>query len=120
MPKHEALVLMQARTECMEIAKFLFRRYIPDVLSPLYNCGHALKTSEYVLLRCSGTEDDRQEIRQKVAPIALRIRRNLTQLTIKHPKLTAEWLLRTGRFSLYDKAQRLQEEWETAELKISD
>jgi hypothetical protein len=110
MPKHKALVLMQARTGCMEMAKFLFRRHVPDIPSPLCNCGHASETPEHVLLRCSGTEDDRQEIRQKVAPIALRTRRDLAQLTIKYPKLTAEWLLRTGRFSLYDKAQRLQEE----------
>jgi hypothetical protein len=120
MPKHKASVLMQARTKCMKIAEFLFRRHVPDVSSPLCSCGHAPETPEHVLLRCSGTEDDRQEIRQKVAPIALRTRRNLAQLTIKYPKLTAKWLLRTGRFSLYDKAQRLQEEWETAELGISD
>jgi hypothetical protein len=120
MPKHEALILMQARTGCMGIAEFLFRRHVPDMPSPLYNCGHAPETSEHVLLRCSGTEDDKQEIRQKIAPIALRTRKDLAQLTIKYPKLTAEWLLRTGRFSLYDKAQQLQEEWETAELGISD
>jgi hypothetical protein len=111
---------MQARTECMGIAKFLFRRHVSNVLSPLCSCGHASETLEHVLLRCSGTEDDRQKIRQKVAFIALRIRRNLAQLTIKYPKLTAEWLLRTGRFSLYDKVQQLQEKWKTAELGISD
>jgi hypothetical protein len=120
MLKHEASVLMQARTGCMGMAEFLFRRHIPDVPSPLCNCGHASKTPEHVLLRCSRTEDDRQEIRQKVAFIALCTRRDLAQLTIKYPKLTAEWLLRTGRFSLYDKVQRLQEEWKTAELEISD
>jgi hypothetical protein len=120
MPKYEASVLMQARTGCMEMAEFFFRRHVSDVLSPLCSCGYAPETLEHVLLRCSGTEDDRKEIHQKVAPIALRIRRDLAQLTIKYPKLTAEWLLRTGRFFLYDKAQRLQEEWETAELRISD
>jgi hypothetical protein len=120
MLKHEASVLMQARTECMKITKFLFRRHVSSVPSPLCSCGHAPETLEHVLLRCSGTEDDKQEIRQKIAPIALRTRRNLAQLTIKYPKLTAEWLLRTGRFSLYNKAQRLQEEWEMAKLEISD
>jgi hypothetical protein len=104
----------------MRMAESFFRRRVPDVPSPLYNCGHAPETPEHVLLHCSGTEDDKQEIRQKVAPIVLRIRKNLAQLTIKYPKLIAEWLLRTGRFSLYDKAQRLQEDWKTAELGISD
>jgi hypothetical protein len=50
---------MQARTECIKIAKFLFKRHVPDMLSPLCNCGHAPETPEHVLLRCSGTEDDR-------------------------------------------------------------
>jgi hypothetical protein len=103
MPKHKASVLMQARTGCMKMAEFFFRRYVPDVPSLLCNCGHASETPEHVLLRCSGTEDDRQKIRQKVASIVLRIRKNLAQLTIKYPKLTAEWLLWIGRFSLYDK-----------------
>jgi hypothetical protein len=104
MLKYEASVLMQARTECVKMAEFFFRRHVPDMPSPLYSCGHAPETSEHVLLRCSGTEDDKQEIRQKIAFIVLRIRRNLAQLTIKYPKLTAEWLLQIGRFFLYDKA----------------
>jgi hypothetical protein len=120
MLKHKALILMQARTGYIKMAEFLFRRHVPDIPSPLCSCGHAPETPEHVLLCCSETEDNRQKIRQKIALIALRIRKNLAQLTIKYPKLTAEWLLRTGRFSLYDKAQRLQEEWETAELEISD
>jgi hypothetical protein len=77
MPKHEALILMQARTEYMGMAEFLFRQRVSNVLSPLYSCGHAPETPEHVLLRCSGTEDDRQKIRQKVALITLRTRRNL-------------------------------------------
>jgi hypothetical protein len=104
MLKHEASVLMQARTGCVEMAEFFFRRHVPDIPSPLCSCGHASETPEHVLLRCSGIEDDKQEIRQKVALIVLRIRKDLAQLTIKYPKLTAEWLFRIGRFSLYDKA----------------
>jgi hypothetical protein len=73
-----------------EIAKFLFRRRVSNVLSPLYNCGHAPKTPEHVLLRCSETEDDRQKIRQKIAPIALRTRKNLAQLTIKYPQINGK------------------------------
>jgi hypothetical protein len=50
----------------------------------------------------------------------LRIRRNLAQLSIKHSKLTTEWLLRIGKFPLYNKAQRLQKEWKIAELGSVD
>jgi hypothetical protein len=79
MPKHEALILMQARTKCMKITEFFFRRHVPDVPSPLYNCGKAPETPEHVLLHCSEIEKNRQDIRKKVAPIALRIRKNLAQ-----------------------------------------
>jgi hypothetical protein len=108
MLKHEASVLMQARTKCMGITEFLFRRHVPDVPSPLYSCGRAPETPEHVLLYCPETEEDRQNIRKKIASIALRTRRNLAQLSTKHPKLITEWLLRTEKFPLYNKAQRLQ------------
>jgi hypothetical protein len=120
MPKYKALILMQARTKCVKMAEFLFRRHIPDVLSPLYSCDRAFETPEHVLLYCPETEENRQNTRKRVAFIALRIRRDLAQLSTKHPKLTTEWLLRTGKFPLYNKAQRLQREWEIAELESVD
>jgi hypothetical protein len=120
MPKHEASVLMQARTKCIKMAEFLFRRHVPNVPSPLYSCGKAPETPEHVLLYCPETEKNRQNTRKRVAFIALRTRRNLAQLSTKHPKLTTEWLLRTGKFPLYNKAQRLQREWEIAELESVD
>jgi hypothetical protein len=120
MLKHEASVLMQARTKCMRITEFFFWRRIPDVPSPLYNCGKASETLEHVLLYCPETEENRQDTRRKVALIALRTRKNLAQLSTKHPKLITEWLLRTRKFPLYNKAQRLQKEWKTAELRSVD
>jgi hypothetical protein len=90
MLKHKASVLMQARIKCMKIAEFLFRRHISDVPSPLYSCGRALKTPEHVLLYCSEIEKDRQDTRKRIAFIALRIRKNLAQLSTKHSKLIME------------------------------
>jgi hypothetical protein len=90
MPKHEALVLMQARTKCVEMAEFFFRRHVSDVPSPFCSCGRAPETPEHVLLYCPETEENRQNTRKKVAPIALRTRRNLAQLSTKHPKLTTK------------------------------
>jgi hypothetical protein len=120
MPKHKALILMQTRTKCVEITEFLFRRHVYDVPSPLYNCGKAPETPEHVLLYCPETEENRQDTRKRVAFIALRTRRDLAQLSTKHPKLTTEWLLRIGKFLLYNKAQRLQRKWEIAELGSVD
>jgi hypothetical protein len=119
-PKHKASILMQARIECVGITEFLFRRHVPDVPSPFCSCGRASETPEHVLLYCPETEKNRQDTRKRVASIALRTRRNLAQLSTKHPKLTTEWLLRTGKFPLYNKAQRLQKEWKITELGSVD
>jgi hypothetical protein len=107
MLKHETLILMQARIGCIKMAEFLFRRYISNVPSSFYNCGKAPETPKHVLLYCPETEENRQDTRKKIAPIALRTRRNLAQLLTKHPKLITKWLLRIGKFPLYNKAQRL-------------
>jgi hypothetical protein len=120
MPKHKALILMQIRIKCMRIAEFFFRRHVSDVLSPFYSCGRTSETPKHVLLYCPETEEDRQNTHKRVAFIALRTRKNLAQLSIKHPKLITEWLLRTGKFPLYNKAQRLQKKWETAKLGSVD
>jgi hypothetical protein len=106
--KHQASVLMQVRTGCVGMADFLFQRHVPDVPTPLYSCGKAPETPEHVLLHCNEIAEKRKTMRQRVAPIALQIRRNLAQLTLKYPKLTVEWLLQTGKFALYNKARKLQ------------
>jgi hypothetical protein len=93
---------MQARTDCIGIADFLFKRRVPDVPSPLCSCGAAPETPEHVLFHCGDTAVDREMIRQRIASTALRTRRDLAQLTLKHLELAAECLLRTGRFTLYN------------------
>jgi hypothetical protein len=105
--KHEALVFMQARTGCVGMAEFLFRRHVPNVPIPLYSCGRASKTLEHVLLYCQKTRERKGEVRDLIAPKALRTRRDLAHLTLKHPGLVVDWLLRTGKFILYNKARRL-------------
>jgi hypothetical protein len=115
--KHEALVFMQARTDCVSIAEFLFRRHVPNMPTPLYSCGKASETPEHVLLYCQKTRERRRKIKNLIAPKALRTRKNLAHLTLKHPGLVVDWLLRTGKFILYNKARRLQEEWENEPLE---
>jgi hypothetical protein len=107
---------MQVRTGCVGMVDFLFHRHVPDVPTPLYSCGKAPETLEHVLLHCTEIAEKRKIMRQRVAPIALRTRRNLAQLALKYPRLTIEWLLQTGKFALYNKAQELWREWELEEL----
>jgi hypothetical protein len=90
------------------------------VLTPLCSCGESPETLEHVLLHCNETAEKRELVRQRVAPIPLRIRRDLAQLTFKYPELTAEWLLQTGKFALYNKARELQREWESEKLSSRD
>jgi hypothetical protein len=105
--KHEASIFMQIRTGCVGMAEFLFRRHVPNVPIPFYSCGKASETPEHMLLYCQKTRKRKKEIRDLIAPKALRTRRNLAHLTLKHPGLVIDWLLRTGKFTLYDKARRL-------------
>jgi hypothetical protein len=44
--------------------------------TPLCNCGKAPETPEHVLLHCNEIAEKREIMQQRVAPIALRIRRN--------------------------------------------
>jgi hypothetical protein len=81
---------MQARTGCVGMAEFLFRRRVPDVPSPLCSCGQVPETPEHVLLYCRETRERREEVRSVIAPIALRTRRDLAQLTLKYSGLAAE------------------------------
>jgi hypothetical protein len=111
MHKHHASVLMQAHTGCVGMADFLFKRHVPDVASPLCSCGLAPETPEHLLLFCPDTVTTRQTLQDALAPASLRTRRDLCILTLKQPQLTADWLMQTGRFGLYDKAQHLAEEW---------
>jgi hypothetical protein len=102
------------------MADFSFQRHVPDVPTPLCNCGEAPETPEHVLLHYNEIVGKREIVRQRVAPIALRIRRDLAQLTLKYPELTVEWLLQIGKFALYNKARELQRKWESEELSSRD
>jgi hypothetical protein len=85
MLKHKALVLMQIRTKCVKMAEFLFRRQVPDVPSPLYSCGKAPETPEYVLFYCPETEKNRQNTRKRIALIALRtVTASVTHAAVPH------------------------------------
>jgi hypothetical protein len=104
----------------MGMAEFLFRKRVPDVPSPLCSCAQAPETPEHVLFYCRETMEKREEVRNVIAPTALRTRRDLAQLFLKYPGLVAEWLLQTGRFMLYNKARKLQQKWNAKKLANSD
>jgi hypothetical protein len=75
--KHQAFVLMQIRTKCVEMADFLFHRYVPDIPTPLYSRGKAPETFEHILLHYNEIAEKKKIMQQRIAFIALRTRRNL-------------------------------------------
>jgi hypothetical protein len=88
--KHEASVLIQVRTGCVNIADFLFRRRVPDVPTRFYSCGIASETPKHVLLYYRKTRKRRSAIRNFIASKALRTRKNLAYLTFKQPEFVME------------------------------
>jgi hypothetical protein len=70
-----------------------------------------------MLLYCQKTRERKREVRDLIAPKMLRTRRDFAHLTLKYPGFVVDWLLRTGKFTLYDKARRLQKEWENEPLE---
>jgi hypothetical protein len=74
----------------MRIAEFLFQRRVFDIPSPLYSCAQAPETPKYVLFYCRETKKKKKKVRNVIAPIALRTRKDLAQLFLKYPELMAE------------------------------
>jgi hypothetical protein len=91
--KHQASVLMQARTGCVGMVEFLFRKRVPDVLSPLCSYAQVSEIPEHVLFYCRETREKKKEVRNVIAFTALRTRKDLAQLFLRYPGLVAEWLL---------------------------
>ncbi|KAK8090515.1 hypothetical protein PG994_000020 [Apiospora phragmitis] len=109
MLKHEASVLMQARTGRIGLKSFLFTCRVPDVPTPLCNCGEGRETAEHLILYCKDFEGKQEQLTRQLAPSPLRTRRDLATLTIGKDtaKVIAKWLLRTGRLSLYKLAMEI-------------
>ncbi|KAK8061817.1 hypothetical protein PG994_008183 [Apiospora phragmitis] len=109
MLKHEASVLMQARTGRIGLRSFLFTCRVPDVPTPLCNCGEGRETAEHLILYCKDLEERQEQLARQLAPSPLRTRRDLAALTAKKDtaRVIAKWLLRTGRLPLYKLAMEI-------------
>lgn len=107
--KHEASILMQARTEKIGLRSFLFQRKVPGVETPRCRCGQAPETAEHLILYCEELHEKREELRRELAPTTLRTRRDLMLCTEKACSggAIARWLLRTDRFPQYGLAGRI-------------
>ena len=112
LPKHESSLLIQIRTGKIGLRAFLFGRKVPDVLTPLCRCGDAPETPLHLAIDCVELTDRRAQLRTKIAPRALRTRRDFTHLT-EDPdtaRTVVRWMLDTGRFPQFRLAEEVAKE----------
>lgn len=90
--KHESAALIQIRTGRIGLRAFLFRRRVPDVLTPRCSCGQAAQTPKHLFLDCPNTRAQRDTLP------TIRTLRDLHR-SLQDPEQAgrlARWLLRLG------------------------
>jgi hypothetical protein len=101
--KAESSLLVQARTEKIGFANFLFESKVPGVESGQCMCGGGLETPQHVTLYCAQERERRHLLRIGGAPVDYR------QL-IGSPQgasLFTRWLMCSGRLGQYSLARSL-------------
>jgi hypothetical protein len=100
--KAESSVLVQARTGSIGLAKFLYKRKVPGVLSAQCRCGAGEETTRHMALFCTKEAGRRQGLRTNG-------RVNYQQLigTNGGAKKLAEWMICSGRLGQFSLAKRL-------------
>ena len=110
--KVESSVLVQARTGKIGLRDFLFRRRVPDVVTPLCSCSHAEReTAEHLVLRCDNVSRRRRTwLQERAQP--LRTSRDFAAALQcpKRAKLIARWILGTSRLREYRLAVEIMDE----------
>lgn len=102
--KHESSVLTQLRTGKIGLNGFLYHRRVPEVDSPLCQCGEAIEDFGHMITECSNYS------RPGGALVSVRTRSDAVYaLTEKAPARAATlWLLSTGRLQHYELAREIK------------
>jgi hypothetical protein len=100
--KAENSVLVQARTGRIRLAKFLYNRKVPGVLTAQCRCGAGEETPPHMALFCTGEAGRRQHLRT-----GGRIDYQQLLGTNSGAKRIAEWMIRSGRLGQFSLARRL-------------
>jgi retron-type reverse transcriptase len=110
--KHESSLLTQVRTGKVGLRAFLFERKVPEIATPRCPCGEAPETAAHLVLNCPHLDQQREELRQLMAPKAMRSYRDFAAATAegKSAGKLVRWLLSTGRFPEFRLAERYQAE----------
>lgn len=51
--KHESPVLFQIQSGAIGLARYLFRRGVPEAYTPLCRCGRGTETALHIIVRCN-------------------------------------------------------------------
>jgi hypothetical protein len=110
--KHESSLLTQIRTGKVGLRAFLFERKVPSTVTPWCQCGVAPETAAHIALDCRNLTQQREELRQLMAPKAMRTYCDFTLATEKRKtaRILIRWLLSTGRFPEFRLAEQYREE----------
>jgi hypothetical protein len=100
--KAESAVLVQARTGCIGLARFLYSRKVPGVQSAKCRCGAGDETPRHMALYCIEEAERRQSLRTNG-------RVDYQQLveTASGARKLAEWIIRSGRLGQFSLARIL-------------
>jgi hypothetical protein len=100
--KAESSVLVQASTGRIGLAKFLYNRKVPGILSAQCRCGAGEETPRHMALYCTEETSRREHLRT-----GRRLDyRHLIGTNSGARKLT-EWMIRSGRIGQFSLAKRL-------------
>ncbi|TQS35556.1 hypothetical protein Golomagni_04023 [Golovinomyces magnicellulatus] len=105
LPKHLSSILIQCRTGKIGLRAFLFHRGVPDILTPLCQCGTGPEDIYHLALRCP--ELQRPPLQPPITT-ERDIRRCLSDST--QAPAFARWLVRTNRLSYFTVAQRIEQD----------
>jgi hypothetical protein len=100
--KASSSVLVQARTGRIGLARFLYKRRVPGVLTAQCRCSAGEETVRHMALFCTEEAGRRQHLR-------INGRLDYRQLvgTNNGAKKLAEWVIRSGRIGQFSLARRL-------------
>jgi hypothetical protein len=103
--KAESSALVQARTECIGLAQFLYKRKVPGVTTPNCTCSNAPETARHLVQYCA-IYPDREGLHQSTVSYRPIDYRQLTG-TPQGAKILSKWIIGTGRLLQYSLAKRL-------------
>jgi hypothetical protein len=93
---------VQAPTGRIGLAKFLYNRKVPGVLTAQCRCGAGEETPRHMALFCTDEAERRQHLR-----VGGRLDYQQLIGTNSGEKRLAEWMIRSGRLGQFSLARRL-------------